>query len=631
MSNDRINNIKRFHDGELFSAYELLGAHKAVVAEEEGYVFRVWAPNAVTVSVTGDFCGWNDGFAMEKITDKGLWERFIPGLVEYTAYKYRIEDRAGGFRYKADPYGFHAELRPGTASKIYDLDGYEWGDAAWIKSRAATNPYESPMNIYEVHLGSWRRYADGNFFSYTKLAEELIPYVKKMGYTHIELMPLSEYPYDGSWGYQIIGYFAVTSRYGKPTEFMEFVDRCHRAGIGVIMDWVPGHFPKDAAGLYRFDGTACYEYADELKDEHKAWGTMVFDWSRHEVKSFLISNAVYWFDKFHIDGLRVDAVASMLYLDYNRSAGAWRPNRYGGNENLEAIDFLKQLNKEIFAKFPYALMVAEESTAWPMVTKPIDVGGLGFNFKWNMGWMNDTLCYMEQDSLFRGGCHHKMTFSLTYAFSENFILPLSHDEVVHVKGSLSNKMPGNRQEKLANLRTYLTYMICHPGKKLMFMGGELAQFSEWNYETELDWYLLDTPDHNKFHQFIKDLNHIYKSRRELWECDTDWSGFQWIQADDSEKNVFAFRRFDKDGNELMIIANFSPIFHQKYLIHVEAGAEYRLIFTSDAKAYGGSGTDRKGKTVRGKANRDGSACLTLNIPGFSVSLWKRRRRCTHVV
>ncbi|MDD2217496.1 MAG: 1,4-alpha-glucan branching protein GlgB [Eubacteriales bacterium] len=627
---DLINSAKLFHDGELFSAYELLGAHKKTSAGKAGYIFRVWAPNAVAVHITGAFCDWDARYSMRKITEKGLWELFIPGLSEYDSYKYMIEDREGQILYKADPYGYHAELRPETASKIYDLEGYEWKDAAWLKKRAVANPYAAPMNIYEVHLGSWKRYEDGNFFSYSKLVEELIPYVKNMGYTHIELMPISEYPYDGSWGYQIIGYFAVTSRYGTPAEFMGFVDKCHQAGIGVIMDWVPGHFPKDAAGLYKFDGTACYEYSDEFKNKHEAWGTMVFDWARHEVKSFLISNAVFWFDKFHIDGLRVDAVASMLYLDYNRSSGNWRPNRHGGKENLEAIDFLKQLNKVVFGRFPYALMIAEESTSWPMVTKPTDIGGLGFNFKWNMGWMNDTLCYMGQDSLFRGGCHNKITFSMTYAFSENFILPLSHDEVVHVKGSLSNKMPGTLKEKLANLRTYFTYMMCHPGKKLIFMGGELAQFSEWNYEAELDWYLLDTKEHEKFHEFVKDLNHIYKNRQELWECDTDWDGFQWVNADDSDRNVFSFRRFDKAGNELMIICNFSPICYEEYLINLEDAAEYHLVFTSDAKDYGGLGAVCKCETRPGKANEGTSPCLALDIPGFSTSIWKRIRRCNNV-
>ncbi len=622
---DLKSEITLFHSGKLFCAYEILGAHKTTQEGETGYVFRVWAPNAAAVYVVGDFNDWNLTHAMYKISKEGLWELFVPGLCMYDNYKYAIEDRTGVIRHKADPYGFHSELRPNTASKLYSLDGYEWRDAQWRERQTVADPYRSPINIYEVHAGSWRRYADGNCFSYVKLAEELIPYVKEMGYTHIELMPISEYPYDGSWGYQISGYFSVTSRYGTPHEFMEFVDSCHAAGIGVILDWVPGHFPKDAAGLYCFDGGACYEYADPRKGEHKEWGTMVFDWGKNEVQSFLISNAVYWFDKFHIDGLRVDAVASMLYLDYGREYGQWQANRYGGNENLEAVAFLRELNKTVFAEFPYALMIAEESTAWPMVTKPVHIGGLGFNFKWNMGWMNDTLCYMRQDSLFRGGCHNKMTFSMTYAFSENFILPLSHDEVVHMKGSLVNKMPGVLLDKLANLRAYLTYMICHPGKKLLFMGGELAQFSEWNYQGKLDWHLLEIPEHRCFHTFVRDLNHLYKAQRALWECDTDWDGFRWVDADNSDRNLFSFRRFDRDGNELLIIANFSPIFYKNHLLKIDREGEYHLLFSSADILYGGEGGAQTIAVLCDDPDEESSMSLSFDIPGFSTSIWERKK------
>jgi len=604
-----------FHQGTAQRAYEIMGAHPENREGKPGFVFRVWAPNAAKVYVAGDFNGWSEKNPMEKITEQGIWEAFVPELPEFTPYKYILKDQQGNRFFKADPYGFHSELRPATGSKTFTLDNYMWQDEEWQKEKKKRVPYQEAMNIYEVHFGSWRKYQDGNYFDYHKMADEFIPYVKDMGYTHIELMPMAEYPFDGSWGYQGTGFYAVTSRYGTPHGFMAFVDRCHRENIGVILDWVPGHFPKDEAGLYRFDGNACYEYQDRLKNEHKSWGTMIFDWGRNEVKSFLISNAIFWFEQFHIDGLRVDAVASMLYLDYGRRGKEWRPNKYGGHENLEAIDFFKDLNCAVFLNFPNALMIAEESTAWPMVTKPVDKGGLGFNFKWNMGWMNDTLLYMKQDPFFRSGCHNKITFSLTYFTTENYILPLSHDEVVHMKESLINKMPGTYEEKFAGLRAYLAYMMTHPGKKLLFMGGEFAQFSEWNYENELDWSLLEYEMHQKFHRFVKELNHLYLKYSALWEMDDDWSGFKWINPDDSSRNVFSFRRIDKKGKELMILSNFAAIKHNDYPLQVKDGYEYKLIFSTEEEKYGGSGN--VGRKIFEKK---------VDLPGLSTSIWVKTKK-----
>lgn len=577
-----------FHQGTAYRAYELMGAHPETRGGESGFVFRVWAPNAKSAYVSGDFNGWSDHSPMRRITSEGLWEAFVPGVHEYDNYKYLIGSNNGKLLYKADPYAYHSELRPATASKLFVLDNYEWRDQKWLSGLAARSPYDGPMNIYEAHFGSWKRYADGNYFDYHKMAEELIPYVKDMGYTHVELMPMSEYPFDGSWGYQGTGYYAATSRYGTPDGFMAFVDECHLNELGVILDWVPGHFPKDEAGLHMFDGGYCYEYKDRLKNEHETWGTMIFDWGRNEVRSFLISNAVFWFDKFHVDGLRVDAVASMLYLDYGKTRG-WRPNVHGGNENLEAIAFFKDLNKAVFEYFPHALMIAEESTSWPLVTKPTYIGGLGFNFKWNMGWMNDTLSYMKYDPYFRGGAHNKLTFAMTYFNSENYILPLSHDEVVHMKGSLINKMPGSYDEKFANLRAYLAYMMFHPGKKLLFMGGEFAQFAEWHYESELDWNLLEYPAHLDFKRFVKALNLFYREHDELWELDDNWDGFEWIDADDGSNNVLTFKRKNKKGGELIVISNFAAVEHSEYNIKLDKSVNYRLLFTSDPAGFADDG------------------------------------------
>lgn len=613
-----------FHQGSTAKAYELMGAHPSVQNGREGYLFRVWAPNAKKIAVMGDFNQWNEKeYQMKRITPQGIWEIFIPEIEEYTSYKYMVEDDHGNQFAKTDPYGFHMETRPGTASKTFDVNRYLWKDGDWQNHRKTKQPYSEPMNIYEVHLGSWRKYQDGNYFDYEKLAEELIPYVTELGYTHLELMPVSEYPFDGSWGYQVLGYYSPTSRYGSPAGFMSFVEACHLAGIAVILDWVPGHFPKDGSGLYRFDGSNCYEYDDPLKNEHKEWGTRVFDFGKNEVRSFLISNAVFWMDKYHIDGLRVDAVASMLYLDYGREEGQWRPNRKGGRENLEAVSFLQDLNKTIFQFFPNALMIAEESTAWPMVTKPVHVNGLGFNFKWNMGWMNDTLGYIRTDPLFRKGLHNNLTFPLTYFFSENFILPLSHDEVVHGKGSLINKMPGTYEAKFASLRTYLSYMMAHPGKKLLFMGGELAQFSEWDYKKELDWNLLDYDMHKKFHDFIRDLNHFYLDSTELWEQDDSWEGFQWIQPDDSNRNVISFRRIDKKGRELIAVCNFSPVRRDGYRFGVPNPGSHQIVFHSGLEKYGGTCKQTTGGVTAEPIKHNGyEYSLSIDLPGLSTIFWR---------
>ena len=581
-----------FHEGTNFKAYDFLGAHLATFGEKVGVWFRVWAPSAKVVYVTGDFCAWDKhAYSLSQITAQGIWEIFIPALSQYAIYKYVIITADGKELIKADPYGFHMETRPQTASKIYDIEGFSWTDQAWIKNRSETDVYNKAINIYEMHMGSWRLYTDGEYFSYVKLAKELIPYILEIGYTHIELMPITEYPFDGSWGYQVSGYFAPTSRYGTPKDFMTFVDMFHASGIGVIMDWVPAHFPKDAHGLYEFDGSYCYEYADPTKREHLDWGTRIFDFGKNEVKCFLISNAIYWFEKFHIDGLRVDAVASMLYLDYGKNAKHWIPNKFGGRENLEAVDLLKMLNIEVFSKFPGVLMIAEESTAWPMVTQPVYLGGLGFNFKWNMGWMNDLLVYMQTDPLYRVQHHDKLTFSLTYAFSENFVLPISHDEVVHGKFSLLNKMFGTYEEKFASLRAFYGYMMAHPGKKLLFMGSEFGQFIEWNHSQELDWLLLQYEAHKRLKEYVKDLNFFYKGAAPLWEIDSGWDGFKWICTEAAVQNIIAFKRIDKCKNELIVVCNFAPVQWDKYRIGVEENGLYNQTFSSDSEKYGGGGVE----------------------------------------
>ena len=614
-----------FYSGRDCRAFDYMGAHPVVQDGEQGYLFRVYAPEAEKVSVMGEFNDWNRDADYMTRDEQGIWEKFIPNIPEYAAYKYSVWAKSGDVFDKSDPYGFHFETRPGNATKAYDLDGYEWGDASWLDWRKKHLPYSNPVNIYECHLGSWKMHEDGNFYSYRQLADELVPYVKEMGYTHIEFMPLTEYPFDGSWGYQVIGYFAATSRYGTPKDLMYLIDKAHQAGLGVIMDWVPAHFPKDGCGLVEFDGSYLYEYSDPLKMEHKEWGTRVFDYGKVSTRNLLFSSAMFWIEKFHMDGLRVDAVASMLYLDYNRQ-GEWRPNVHGGRENLEAVDFLRLLNEYILTDHPDVMMIAEESTAWPMVTKPGYDGGLGFNFKWNMGWMNDMLCYCSADPFFRKDMHDKITFSFMYAFSENYILPLSHDEVVHGKCSLISKMPPPYENQFGGLRALYGYMVAHPGKKMLFMGGEFAQFSEWAYQRGLDWMLLDYPAHRQMQTYVKALNHFYLATPQLWEQDTDWRGFEWISHEDNRNNIIAFRRVAKDGSDIVVVVNFSPEEQQEYRIGVPITGTYEEIFTSDKTEFGGSGMANGKLKTENKPMHGQEQSIVLKIPRFGVLFFKGKAR-----
>lgn len=576
--------IYYFHQGTNYRAYELLGAHY----QKEATTFRVWAPNAKIVSVIGEFNHWDTTKnVMNKVSNQGIFEVTIEGVKEYQCYQYAILSADDKLLFKTDPYGYHTELRPEKASKVYNLEGFTFSDQSWMENRKNKQSLNKPINIYEVHLGSWRKYQDGSFFDYEKLAYELSKYVKKMGYTHIEIMPLSEYPYDPSWGYQVTGYYAITSRYGTPKDFMRFVDILHQENIGVILDWVPGHFTKDSHGLIEFDGKPLYEPSDETKKEHAGWGTRCFDYGRNEVQCFLVSNAVFLFEKFHIDGLRVDAVASMLYLDYGRTDGNWHKNNLGTNVHLEAVAFLQKLNATVHHYFPGVLMIAEESTAYPKVTYPTSEQGLGFDYKWNMGWMNDSLAYVKTDPLFRHYDHHKLTFQLTYIFNEHYILPLSHDEVVHLKGSLINKMPGEYEEKFASLKTYFTYMMTHPGKKLLFMGGEIGQFREWSEARELDWSVLNYESHQGLQKYVQELNHLYLISKPLYENEVNWEGFKWIMVNDADHNVLAYERKDNENHSLYIILNFAYCDWNNYLLSLDNGI-YEVVLSSSDKEYGGN-------------------------------------------
>ena len=604
------------------NAYEYLGSFLS----GGGAFFRVWAPGADSVSVVGDFNGWNAEANPMGRTYCGVWETFIPGIKNYDVYKYSIKGANGKTTLKSDPYARHFETSPSIASKVYAAGDFVWSDDDWRKESADKNIYESPVNIYEVHLGSWRRFPDGNTYDYVTAANKLAAYAKKMGYTHVELMPVTEHPFEGSWGYQVTGYFAPTSRYGTPDDFKKFIDIMHNAGIGVILDWVPAHMPKDEFGLYRFDGTPCYEYSDPRKGEHKEWGTAVFDYGKPQVMSFLISSACFWLKEYHIDGLRVDAVASMLYLDYGRRDGEWVPNSYGGRENLDAVELLRQINRAAFAANPNVLMIAEESTAWPLVTKPAQDGGLGFNFKWNMGWMNDMLRYMSLDPLFRKDNHDCLTFSFFYAFSENFILPISHDEVVHGKCSMINKMPGEYEDKFSNLRAFYAYMMGHPGKKLLFMGQEFAQFIEWRYDEPLEWFMTDYPQHKNMQNFVKELNRFYLKSSPLWQIDCSWEGFSWISSDDNTQSIISFLRTDKSGKQLLCVCNFVPVERENYRIGVPCAGTYKPVFCSDDVKYGGK-TETAAVTASEPVEMHGfENSIAIDIPAMSVTYYKVPKR-----
>ena len=579
-----------FGQGTHYKIFEKLGAHPKTYKGKAGMYFAVWAPHAKAVGVVGDFNGWDpDAAPMAPLADSGIYEAFSPGVGLGELYKFAITTQEGMILFKADPYAVHAEFRPGTASITEDINGFKWDDAAWMETRKKADPVKSPMAIYEVHLGSWRkkdRPQKEGYYTYMEAAHELADYVKKMGYTHVELMGIAEHPYDGSWGYQVTGYYAPTSRYGTPKEFMYFVNYLHKKGIGIILDWVPAHFPKDAHGLADFDGQPLYEYADPRKGEHPDWGTKVFDYSKNEVKNFLIANALYWVENFHVDGLRVDAVASMLYLDYGRSDGNWVPNKYGENKNLEAIEFFRHLNSVLTGHLTGAMMIAEESTAWPGVTKPPEEGGLGFTFKWNMGWMHDFLEYMKLDPYFRKFNHNKMTFGITYATSENYILTLSHDEVVHLKCSMINKMPGLNGDKFANLKAGYTFMMGHPGKKLLFMGQDFGQYHEWDEKVSLDWYLAGEPLHKDLQKYYSNLLHVYQKYPALWQLDSDWNGFQWINANDGDRSIFSFIRRDETGKKnLLFVINFTPVARDDYRVGVPKSGTYSLILDSEHGLY----------------------------------------------
>lgn len=620
--------VSLFNEGEHYEIYEKLGAHPMEVDGVKGTLFALWAPNAERVSVVGNFNNWNGKrYQMRKIDYSGIFELFIPGDFVGEIYKYEVASKKGDVFMKADPYGFSSEVRPANASVVTDLT-YKWGDEKFMADRNKKTILEKPMNVYEVHLGSWKRPIDGReFYNYREIAEKLAEYMLSMGYTHVELMPIMEHPYDPSWGYQVTGYYAPTSRYGSPEDFMYFVDYMHKKELGVIIDWVPAHFPKDEHGLGRFDGTALYEHEDPRRGEHPHWGTYIFNYGRNEVRNFLIANALYWADKYHVDGIRMDAVASMLYLDYGRGDGQWIPNKFGGNENLEAIEFIKELNSKMNELFPGVIMIAEESTAWPMMTRPIEEGGLGFDFKWNMGWMNDFLNYMKQDPLYRKYHHQELTFSMVYAYSEKFVLVLSHDEVVHEKASMIEKMPGGYEDKFSNLRTAYGYLMTHPGRKLLFMGQEFAQMKEWNESSELDWSLFEFDAHRYLHEYVKDLNKLYDSEPALYELDNDPDGFMWINANDANHSILSFERRGKNEKDtLLVVLNFTPVDSKNYKLAVPSAGKWKEIFSSDAAKYGGDGRNNKTSKQSKAGKVDGrSNYISVNIPGLSMSVFKKVR------
>jgi 1,4-alpha-glucan branching enzyme len=617
-------------EGRHYDTYEKLGAHVKTLEGVTGVHFAVWAPNARRVSVVGDFNGWDGRVSpMRSRGNSGIWELFIPDHNEGVIYKYEIVGPQNNvLPLKADPYGFSAELRPNNGSVVARLDKHSWNDMDWMQQRSARNWLEEPISVYEVHLGSWRRMPEENnrWLTYRELADQLIPYVKELGYTHIELLPIMEHPYDGSWGYQTLGYFAATSRYGSPTDFMEFVDRCHQAGLGVFLDWTPAHFPRDTHGLAQFDGTHLFEHSDPRQGSHPDWGTLVYNYGRNEVVNYLTSNALFWLDKYHIDGLRVDAVASMLYLDYSRQPGEWIPNRYGGRENLDAIDFFKRLNEVVHLRFPGVLTIAEESTAWPSVSRPTYLGGLGFSLKWNMGWMNDTLSYFSKNPVYRRYEHNKLTFSLLYAFSENFMLPFSHDEVVHGKNSLLHKMPGDMWQQFANLRLLLAYQYAHPGKKLIFMGQEIAQRQEWSETRSLDWHLLQHESHRGIQRLVADLNKLLASESALHQVDFEWEGFEWVDANDSDNSVYSFIRRGKNPDDMLIvILNATPVVRYGYHIGVPRPGHYEEVLNTDAETYGGSNVGNLGGMNAGEhAWQSRRYSLALTLPPLAAVFLKWR-------
>ena len=618
-----------FGQGNHYDIFRKLGAHLTEHEGQKGVHFAVWAPHAVAVHVIGEFNGWNEtSHPMSRLDPLGIWEAFVPGVQLGCLYKYLIEAQDHSLLYKADPYATEAEMRPGTASKVSDISDFRWSDKDWMEKRKKKDPKEEPMAIYEVHPGSWKKHPHGpdedGYYNYRELAHALADYVHEMGYTHVELMGIAEHPFDGSWGYQVTGYYAPTSRHGSPKDFMYLINYLHQKKIGVILDWVPAHFPKDAHGLADFDGQPLYEYPDPRKGEHPDWGTKVFNYEMNEVKNFLIANALYWVEEFHVDGLRVDAVASMLYLDYGRESGQWIPNKFGGNKNLEAIEFFKHLNSVLLGRNPGVVTIAEESTAWPMVTGSPEDDGLGFSFKWNMGWMNDFLEYMKLDPYFRKGAHNMMTFAMTYAYSENYILVLSHDEVVHLKRSMINKMPGEYEEKFANLKAAYAFMLGHPGKKLLFMGQEFAQLQEWSEARELDWYLLEQDQHRELQAFVKALLHLYQKHPALYELDTHPDGFQWINANDGYRSIFSFMRFDKARKKnLLFVCNFTPVERPDYRVGVPKKKQYKLVLDSDAAEFGGSGVEKPTVYKAEAGECDGQPySIAYPLPGYGVAVFE---------